>query len=108
MRLIPEEIVAGRLSRRRLIGSQQVYSGRRLASKLRLVGWAAPVQISPMRNISRDTLTMLKITDITGTINQTIPSEVAACVGVWGDMMSSEHSNDDDDAVFPILLLAKS
>jgi hypothetical protein len=42
---------------------------------------------------------MLKITDITGMINQTIPAEVAKCVGIWGDMVNSEHSRDDDIAV---------
>jgi hypothetical protein len=66
------------------------------------------VQVSHTPTFSRDTPIMLKITDITGAINQTIPSEVAKCVGVWADMVNSEHSRDDDNAVHPILLLAKS
>jgi hypothetical protein len=51
------------------------------------------------------TVIMLKITDITGTINEIIPSEIAKCVGIWADMVNSEHSRDDDVAVCPILLL---
>jgi len=42
---------------------------------------------------------MFKITDSTGTINETIPSEIAKSVGVWADMISSKHSKEDDEAV---------
>jgi len=42
---------------------------------------------------------MFKITDPTGTINETIPSELAKSVGVWVDMVSSQHSTDDDEVV---------
>jgi len=42
---------------------------------------------------------MLKITDATGSVQATIPHEIATRVGVWRDMISNEHSRDDDDAV---------
>ena len=45
---------------------------------------------------------MLKITDTTGTINETIPPELAKCVGVWADMVNSEHSRDEDEPVHPL------
>jgi hypothetical protein len=43
---------------------------------------------------------MLKITDATGTINEAIPTELAKCVGVWADMVGSEHSKDEDERVY--------
>src|SRR5579862_388556 len=42
---------------------------------------------------------MFKITDTTGTVNETIPFELAISVGVWADMLSSEHSKNTDEAV---------
>jgi hypothetical protein len=42
---------------------------------------------------------MLKITDPTGHIQETIPLEMAKVVGVWRDMIDSNHSKDDDEAV---------
>jgi hypothetical protein len=42
---------------------------------------------------------MLKITDATGKVQETIPRELAKSVGVWRDMMESEHSKDEDEAV---------
>ena len=43
---------------------------------------------------------MFKVTDKkTGTIQETIPFEMAQCVGAWRDMVSSEHSKDEDEVV---------
>ena len=42
---------------------------------------------------------MFKITDPIGTINETIPSELAKSVGIWADMVSSQHSADDNEVV---------
>jgi len=47
---------------------------------------------------------MLKITDSTGAINETIPTQIAKSVGVWADMISNEHSKDDGEPVGPTLL----
>lgn len=46
---------------------------------------------------------MFKITDSTGAISETIPAEIAKSVGVWADMISNEHSKDDDESVGPNL-----
>jgi hypothetical protein len=42
---------------------------------------------------------MLKITDTSGSVQATIPPEIATTVGVWRDMITAEHSKDEDDAV---------
>jgi hypothetical protein len=40
-----------------------------------------------------------KVIDSSGTINETISLEIAKCVGVWREMVGSEHSKDDDTPV---------
>jgi hypothetical protein len=47
-----------------------------------------------------------KVTDSSGTINETITMEMAKCVGVWREMIDSEHSRDDDTPVSPTYLHA--
>jgi hypothetical protein len=42
---------------------------------------------------------MLKVTDSTGIIQETVPSELIDVVGVWADMLGSKHSKDNDEAV---------
>jgi hypothetical protein len=42
---------------------------------------------------------MLKITDTTGSVQETIQMELANTVGVWRDMVCSKHSRDNDEPV---------
>ena len=42
---------------------------------------------------------MPRIRDCTGTINETIPADIASCVSVWANMANSKHPRDQDEMV---------
>ena len=42
---------------------------------------------------------MLNVTDSTGSIQETIPIEIAKLVGAWRDMIDSDHSGDEDEVL---------